>query len=95
MTEPRVAVVDYGAGNLRSVAKALARSGMEPVVTGDPRKLDRLVLRFQTVVDPGEDVRVKIDHRWERLAGSSSEVRGRLRRRSRPSSGDSSSYRIR
>lgn len=33
---PRIAVVDYGAGNLRSVAKALARSGMEPVVTGDP-----------------------------------------------------------
>ncbi|MCB9724093.1 MAG: imidazole glycerol phosphate synthase subunit HisH [Spirochaetaceae bacterium] len=33
---PRIALVDYGAGNLRSVAKALERSGMEPVVTGDP-----------------------------------------------------------
>jgi glutamine amidotransferase len=33
---PRIAVVDYGAGNLRSVAKALERSEMEPVVTGDP-----------------------------------------------------------
>ena len=33
---PRIAVVDYGAGNLRSVAKALERSEMEPVVTSDP-----------------------------------------------------------
>jgi glutamine amidotransferase len=34
---PRIALVDYGAGNLRSVAKALERSEMEPVVTGDPK----------------------------------------------------------
>jgi len=33
---PRIALVDYGAGNLRSVAKALERSEMEPVVTSDP-----------------------------------------------------------
>lgn len=33
---PRIALVDYGAGNLRSVAKALERSEMEPVITGDP-----------------------------------------------------------
>ena len=33
---PRIALVDYGAGNLRSVAKALERSKMDPVVTGDP-----------------------------------------------------------
>jgi glutamine amidotransferase len=36
MSAPRIAVVDYGAGNLRSVAKALARSEMAPVVTADP-----------------------------------------------------------
>ena len=36
MSTPRIAVVDYGAGNLRSVAKALARSEMQPVITGDP-----------------------------------------------------------
>jgi glutamine amidotransferase len=36
MSTPRIAVIDYGAGNLRSVAKALARSEMDPVVTGDP-----------------------------------------------------------
>ena len=36
---PRIAVVDYGAGNLRSVARALVRSGLEPEVTGDPAAL--------------------------------------------------------
>jgi glutamine amidotransferase len=36
MKSPRIAVVDYGAGNLRSVAKALARSELNPVITGDP-----------------------------------------------------------
>ncbi|HEY8155285.1 MAG TPA: imidazole glycerol phosphate synthase subunit HisH [Myxococcota bacterium] len=44
---PRIAVVDYGAGNLRSVAKALARSGLVPDVTGDPadvRRADGVVL---------------------------------------------------
>lgn len=33
---PRIALVDYGAGNLRSVAKALERSALDPVVTSDP-----------------------------------------------------------
>ena len=33
---PRIALVDYGAGNLRSVAKALERSDLEPIVTSDP-----------------------------------------------------------
>jgi glutamine amidotransferase len=35
-SKPRIALVDYGAGNLRSVAKALERSDLEPVITGDP-----------------------------------------------------------
>jgi len=38
---PRIAVVDYGAGNLRSVARALARSGLVPEVTSDPAALRR------------------------------------------------------
>ena len=46
---PLIAVVDYGAGNLRSVAKALARSGLEPEVTGDPAA----VRRADSVVLPG------------------------------------------
>ena len=44
---PKIALVDYGAGNLRSVAKALERSSLEPVITGDPavvRDLDGVLL---------------------------------------------------
>jgi glutamine amidotransferase len=33
---PRVAILDYGMGNLRSVARAVDRAGGEPVVTSDP-----------------------------------------------------------
>lgn len=33
---PRIVVVDYGAGNLRSVARAVAHVGHEPNVTSDP-----------------------------------------------------------
>ena len=44
---PRVAIVDYGAGNLRSVGKALERSGLRPEVCGEPsplREADGIVL---------------------------------------------------
>jgi glutamine amidotransferase len=44
---PVIAVVDYGAGNLRSVAKALERSGLDARVVGDPaaiRNADGVVL---------------------------------------------------
>jgi imidazole glycerol-phosphate synthase subunit HisH len=37
---PRIALVDYGAGNIRSVAKALERSEMTPVVTADPKVVE-------------------------------------------------------
>ena len=46
-TPPRIAVVDYGAGNLRSVSKALERSGMRAEICGDPaslRQADGMVL---------------------------------------------------
>jgi len=46
---PRIAVVDFGAGNLRSVAKALERSGVNPEVTSDPAA----VARAAGVVLPG------------------------------------------
>lgn len=46
---PRIAVVDYGAGNLRSVSRALARSAFDPRVTGDPEE----VRRADAVVLPG------------------------------------------
>lgn len=34
-----IAVIDYGAGNLRSVANAIARLGYQPTVTSDPGDL--------------------------------------------------------
>ena len=37
MSGVRVAIADYGAGNLRSLASALVRAGAEPVVTTDAR----------------------------------------------------------
>ena len=43
----RVAIIDYGVGNLRSVEKAFAANGHEAIVTGDEEELrtaERLVL---------------------------------------------------
>ena len=36
----RVIVLDYGAGNLRSVARAIEQAGFTPDVSADPRALD-------------------------------------------------------
>jgi glutamine amidotransferase len=36
----RVVIVDYGAGNLRSVARAVAHCGNEPVVTDEAKAID-------------------------------------------------------
>ena len=44
-----IAIVDYGAGNLRSVAKAFEKLGHTPEVTGDPQK----VLSARAVILPG------------------------------------------
>jgi glutamine amidotransferase len=44
-----IAVVDYGMANLRSVEKALARVGGDPVITGDPK----IVVKAEKVVLPG------------------------------------------
>ncbi len=49
MSRPIVAVVDYGAGNLRSVAKALIRSELDARITADPA----LVRDADAVVLPG------------------------------------------
>jgi glutamine amidotransferase len=49
LSPPEIALVDYGAGNLRSVAKALERSGLKVAVTGDPDALPRA----SAVVLPG------------------------------------------
>lgn len=39
MAQPRVVILDYGAGNLRSVARAVAHAGVEAEVTSDPGSL--------------------------------------------------------
>lgn len=44
-----LAVLDYGAGNLRSVVRALEVNGIRPVVLGDPDAL----LRADSLVFPG------------------------------------------
>ncbi|MBI4328674.1 MAG: imidazole glycerol phosphate synthase subunit HisH [Chloroflexi bacterium] len=47
-----VAIIDYGAGNLRSVAKAMERLGHVPVVTSDPK----VVRGSDVVVFPGQGI---------------------------------------
>ena len=50
MSGPRVTILDYGAGNLRSVAKAFEHEGAEAVLTADPAvaaRAERLVLPGQ------------------------------------------------
>jgi len=37
----RIAIIDYGVGNLRSVSNALRYLGCESVITADPRELER------------------------------------------------------
>jgi glutamine amidotransferase len=44
-----IVIIDYGAGNLRSVRKAVERAGYSPVVTDDPA----LVLSAGAVILPG------------------------------------------
>jgi glutamine amidotransferase len=44
-----IAVIGYGAGNLRSVANALARLGYQPTITSEPHE----VLNAEAVILPG------------------------------------------
>jgi glutamine amidotransferase len=48
-SSPRIAVVDYGAGNIRSVAKALERSALAVSVTSDAAAL----AHYDALVVPG------------------------------------------
>ena len=50
MTGPTIAIVDYQAGNLRSVSKALEMFGVEPVITSDPG----VISRADGLVFPGQ-----------------------------------------
>jgi glutamine amidotransferase len=44
-----IAIVDYGAGNIKSVINAVSSLGFEPVVTGDPSD----ITRAEKVILPG------------------------------------------
>lgn len=44
-----IAIVDYGAGNLRSVANAIAKLGYQPRITNSPKE----VIAAQAVILPG------------------------------------------
>jgi imidazole glycerol-phosphate synthase subunit HisH len=44
-----ISIVDYGAGNLRSVANAIKKLGYQPMITSDPRE----VLDSAAVILPG------------------------------------------
>ncbi|MCQ1535418.1 imidazole glycerol phosphate synthase subunit HisH [Methanosarcina sp. KYL-1] len=45
----RIAIIDYGVGNLRSVRKGLEQVGASPVISGDPEK----ILAADGVILPG------------------------------------------
>ena len=49
MRVPRIAILDYGSGNLHSVSRAIAAVGGEPIVTGDAE----VVSRADALVIPG------------------------------------------
>ncbi|MBM3944896.1 MAG: imidazole glycerol phosphate synthase subunit HisH, partial [SAR202 cluster bacterium] len=40
MPDPKIAIVDYQAGNLRSVQKAMERFGARPLITSDPNGIE-------------------------------------------------------
>ena len=44
-----IAIIDYGAGNLRSVANAIAKLGYQPRITSDPDEM----IKAQAVILPG------------------------------------------
>lgn len=50
MSSPTIAIVDYQAGNLRSVQKALERFGANAVITSDPAQIESA----RGVVFPGQ-----------------------------------------
>ena len=50
MSEPRITIVDYGAGNVRSVQKAFQKVGGQASITSDPDE----VIRSDALVVPGQ-----------------------------------------
>ena len=65
-----IAIIDYGAGNLRSVANAIAKLGYQPKVTGNPGD----VLSAAAVILPGVGAAADTMHNLDR-SGMSQAVR--------------------
>jgi glutamine amidotransferase len=49
MNPVKPVIVDYGAGNLRSVARAVTRAGYEPIITSEPAAVEQA----EAVILPG------------------------------------------
>ncbi len=63
MTTGPIVIVDYGAGNLRSVARAVAYVDEEPIVTTDPADLDRATAVILPGVGAAQDTMANLEAR--------------------------------
>ena len=63
MTHGPVVVIDYDAGNLRSVSRALGHVGAEPVVSADPADIDRAGALVLPGVGAAADTMAKLSER--------------------------------
>ncbi len=63
MSSSPIIVVDYDAGNLRSVARALEHVGASPVVSADPADIDRAAAVVLPGVGAAEDTMFKLRER--------------------------------
>jgi imidazole glycerol-phosphate synthase subunit HisH len=71
-----IAIIDYGAGNLRSVANVIKKLGYCPTVTGDPRQ----VLNATAVILPGVGAAADTMNSLERL-GMTNAIRQLIQQR--------------
>ena len=60
MPSSPIIVVDYDAGNLRSVARALEHVGAAPAVSADPADIDRAAALVLPGVGAAEDTMFKL-----------------------------------
>ena len=59
----RIVIVDYDAGNLRSVARAVERSGVVPIVSADPSAIDTADAVILPGVGAAADTMLKLRER--------------------------------
>jgi imidazole glycerol-phosphate synthase subunit HisH len=76
----KTVVVDYGSGNLRSAAKALAAAGAEVTVSADPAE----VAAAERIVLPGVGAFADCRAGLERLPGMTEALERAVRRQGRP-----------